>query len=46
MGTQKYISSDYDPWFTYHKWTANLSNLDTDKLKSKPCGFRLQPFSE
>jgi len=32
----KYLSSDHDPLFTYHRWTANLSILGVYKIKSIP----------
>jgi len=35
-GAPKYLSSDHDPLFTYHQWTANLSILDVDEIKSIP----------
>ena len=46
MGTPKYLSSDNDPLFTYHQWTANLRILDVDELKSIPYTPRSHPFVE
>jgi transposase InsO family protein len=35
-GVSKYLSSDNDPLFQYHRWQANLRILDVDELKSIP----------
>ena len=45
-GVPKYLSSDYDPLFTYHQWTANLSSMDVDEIKSIPYMPRSHPFIE
>ena len=45
-GTPKYLSTDNDPLFTYHQWTANLCILDIDELKSVPYTPRSHPFIE
>jgi transposase InsO family protein len=42
----KYLSTDNDPLFTYHQWTANLRILEVDKLKSVPYTPRSHPFLE
>jgi len=36
MGTPKYLSSDHDPLFAYHQWTANLRIMDIEEIKSIP----------
>jgi putative transposase len=33
----KYISSDHDPLFRFHRWLANLRILEVDELKAIPC---------
>ena len=45
-GTPKYLSSDYNPLFTYHQWTANLRIMDIDEIKSIPYTPRSHPFIE
>ena len=45
-GVPKYLSSDHDPLFTYHQWTANLSILDVDEIKSIPYTPCSHPFIE
>ena len=45
-GVPKYLSTDNDPLFTYHQWTANLRILDVDELKSIPYTPRSHPFIE
>ena len=34
IGTPKYLSSDNDPLFKYHRWHANLRILEIDQIKS------------
>ena len=34
QGWPKYISSDNDPLFQYHRWKANLRVLDIEEIKS------------
>ena len=46
VGTPQYLSSDHDPLFTYHRWTANLSILDVHEIKSIPYTPRSHPFIE
>ena len=36
MGVPKYLSTDNDPLFTYHRWQANLRILEIDELKTVP----------
>ena len=45
-GVPKYLSTDNDPLFTYHQWTANLRILDVDEPKSIPYTPRSHPFIE
>ncbi len=35
-GTPKYLSTDHDPLFEFHRWKANLRILDVDEIKSVP----------
>jgi len=46
MGNPKYLSSDNDPLFLYHRWRANLRILDVDEIKSIPHVPRSHPFVE
>ena len=32
----KYLSSDNDPLFKYHRWKANLRILEIDEIKTVP----------
>ena len=32
----KYLSSDNDPLFLYHRWKANLRIIDIEEIKSEP----------
>jgi len=34
MGLPRYLSSDHDPLFNFHRWRANLRVLDIDEIKS------------
>jgi hypothetical protein len=34
MGTPRYLSSDKDSLFEYHRWQANLRILEIDEIKS------------
>ena len=45
-GAPKYLSSDNDPLFLYHRWQANLRILDVDEIKSVPYTPRSHPFVE
>jgi len=42
----KYLSSDNDPLFKYHRWIANLDILDIESIKSIPYTPRSHPFIE
>ena len=42
----KYLSSDNDPLFQYHRWKANLRVLDIEEIKSVPYAPMSHPFVE
>jgi putative transposase len=42
----KYLSSDNDPLFLFHRWKANLRILEIDELKSIPGIPTSHPFIE
>lgn len=42
----KYLSSDNDPLFLFHRWKANLRILDVDEIKSVPGNPVSHPFIE
>jgi transposase InsO family protein len=42
----KYLSSDNDPLFQYHRWKANLRVLDIEEIKSLPHVPMSHPFVE
>jgi len=42
----KYLSSDNDPLFRFHRWLANLPVLEVDEVKAIPCAPRSQAFVE
>ena len=44
--TPKYLSSDNDPLFEYHRWQANLRILDIKEIKSIPYNPVSHPFVE
>jgi len=46
MGIPRYLSSDYDPLFKYHRWQANLRILDIEEIKSIPYTPVSHPFIE
>jgi len=41
-----YLSSDNDPLFRYHRWLANLEQLEIDEIKSIPFTPTSHPFIE
>lgn len=45
-GWPKYISSDNDPLFQYHRWKANLRVLEVEEIKSLPHVPMSHPFVE
>jgi hypothetical protein len=46
QGWPKYLSSDNDPLFQYHRWKANLRVLDIGEIKSVPHAPMSHPFVE
>ncbi len=46
MGSPRYLSSDHDPLFRYHRWQANLRVLDIQEVKTLPYIPRSHPFVE
>ena len=36
QGIPKYLSSDNDPLFRYHRWQANLRILEIEEIQSRP----------
>ncbi len=42
----KYLSSDNDPLFLFHRWQSNLRIIDIDELKSVPGTPTSHPFIE
>ena len=36
----KYLSSDNDPLFRFHRWRANLRVLEVNEVKAIPCAPR------
>jgi len=46
QGWPKYLSSDSDPLFQYHRWKANLRVLNVEEIKSLPHVPMSHPFVE
>ena len=42
----KYLSSDNDPLFQYHRWQANLQIIEIEEIKSVPYTPLSHPFVE
>src|ERR1700687_5275189 len=42
----RYLSSDNDPLFRFHRWLANLHVLEVEEIKSLSCVPRSHPFIE
>jgi putative transposase len=42
----KYLSSDHDPLFRFHRWLAKLRILEVDEIKAIPCTPRSHAFVE
>lgn len=42
----KYLSSDNDPLFNFHRWQANLRVLDIEEIKTVPYAPMSHPFIE
>jgi len=45
-GSPKYISSDHDPLFRFHRWKANLRILEATEVKTVPHLPISHPFVE
>ena len=45
-GTPRYLSTDHDPLFEAHRWTANLRILEIDEIKTVPLVPLSHPFVE
>ena len=45
-GTPRRLSTDHDPLFEAHRWTANLRILEIDEIKTVPHVPRSHPFVE
>ena len=46
QGAPRYLSTDNDPLFEFHRWKANLRILDVDKIKTVPHVPISHPFVE
>jgi putative transposase len=46
QGVPRYLSSDNDPLFRYHRWKANLRILEVAEIKSIPYTPTSHPFIE
>ena len=46
QGTPRHLSTDHDPLFEAHRWTANLRILEIDAIKTVPDVPRSHPFVE
>src|SRR5215831_7995425 len=42
----KYLSSDHDPLYRFHRWEANLRILEVTEIKTVPCVPMSHPFVE
>ena len=45
-GTPRHLSTDHDPLFEAHRWTANLRILEVDEIKTVPYVPLSHPFVE
>ncbi len=45
-GPPRYVSSDHDPLFEFHRWKANLRILDVTEVKTVPYVPISHPFVE
>src|SRR4051794_1244186 len=45
-GLPKYLSSDDDPLYRFHRWQANLRVLEVTEIKTVPCAPLSHPFVE
>ena len=46
QGVPRHLSTDHDPLFVAHRWTANLRILEIDEIKTVPHVPRSHPFVE
>ena len=46
QGAPRHLSSDHDPLFEAHRWTANLRILEIDEIKTVPHAPLSHPFVE
>jgi transposase InsO family protein len=46
QGSPRYVSTDHDPVFEAHRWTANLRILEIDEIKTVPHVPLSHPFVE
>ena len=46
QGAPRHLSTDHDPLFEAHRWTANLRILDIDEIKTVPYVPVSHPFVE
>jgi transposase InsO family protein len=46
QGAPRYLSTDHDPLFKFHRWKANLRILDVDEIKTVPHTPVSHPFVE
>src|SRR5262249_4132397 len=46
QGLPRYLSTDHDPLFEAHRWTANLRILEIDAIKTVPHVLLSHPFVE
>ncbi|MDH3688364.1 MAG: integrase core domain-containing protein [Gammaproteobacteria bacterium] len=46
MGTPRYLSSDNDPLFEFHRWKANLRMVGVEEIKTVPYVPLSHPFVE
>ena len=45
-GAPRHLSTDHDPLFEAHRWTADLRILEIDEIKTVPHVPRSHPFVE
>jgi hypothetical protein len=46
-GPPKYLSSDHDPLYRFHQWTANLRILQVTESRPSPtCRYRTRSSSD
>src|SRR5262249_50719319 len=46
QGAPRHLSTDHDPLFEAHRWTANLRILEIDEIKTLPSVPRSHPVVE